>query len=495
MAVMHQRKFPICKTSAKSNIAHLEAGAGIAGLTKCIMMINVATAPPNCHFNVINAHLTIEGYPVAFDTETINTDYSSSYCGVSSFGFGGTNSRADVYGYAKRGHRSAIRVELPKLSPPRVIPIGQPVFIMGTWDNWSTFEQMTGGRFGKYTCSVVLGDTRVERFQLSCDLEGAETIHPLISEAGQKCQVVGPDREGRGLHFCINGFSDGARPGTIYEIELDWAEEKKTVSWKPTSGHISTSEIEAIGDGYDHQYYLVGSWRQWVGFQELKPIGNGQFQGSFKMGPRQVESFQIVRNKDFAQVFHPATSSTATTGTNVPFCGPDCNSRSADGARKAWNVRGPQHEEMVVTIELVDSEFRVSVAPADAHASGPELSWDGWLRWLSEKSRSFYIQGSFTDETLAIMSTDSHHEPGVHRYEAALDSAGFASFFIAASSDRSIILGLDGQGGLQMGEERDGLDAWYIYGTPNSTYEVVLDTTQLDMNRMVSWAPLRALAY
>ena len=28
MAVMHERKVPILKTSAKSNIAHLEAGAG-----------------------------------------------------------------------------------------------------------------------------------------------------------------------------------------------------------------------------------------------------------------------------------------------------------------------------------------------------------------------------------------------------------------------------------------------------------------------------------
>ena len=168
MAVMHERKVPIFKTSAKSNIAHLEAGAGIAGLTKCIMMINMGTAPPNCHFNIINPHLTIEGYPVYFDTEDIDIGLSSLYCGVSSFGFGGTNSRADVFGYATKGHKAAVKANLPPPSVPRALHMGQTLYISGSWDDFTSYKPMEGGRYGTYITTITVGEACCEEFQLSC---------------------------------------------------------------------------------------------------------------------------------------------------------------------------------------------------------------------------------------------------------------------------------------------------------------------------------------
>eukprot|EP00913_Durusdinium_trenchii_P033232 g31110.t1 len=134
MAVMHERKVPILKTSAKSNIAHLEAGAGIAGLTKCIMMINMGTAPPNCHFNLINPHLTIEGYPV----------------------------RADVYGWASKGHKAAVKANLPSHSLPRALHMGQKLYVSGSWDNFSSHKVMDGGRDGRYSVVVRVDESEFE---------------------------------------------------------------------------------------------------------------------------------------------------------------------------------------------------------------------------------------------------------------------------------------------------------------------------------------------
>merc|ERR1711988_818646 len=37
------RTYPFMKTSAKTNIGHLEAAAGVAGLIKCIVMLNYCT--------------------------------------------------------------------------------------------------------------------------------------------------------------------------------------------------------------------------------------------------------------------------------------------------------------------------------------------------------------------------------------------------------------------------------------------------------------------
>eukprot|EP00443_Scrippsiella_acuminata_P096077 CAMPEP_0115625730 /NCGR_PEP_ID=MMETSP0272-20121206/27971_1 /TAXON_ID=71861 /ORGANISM="Scrippsiella trochoidea, Strain CCMP3099" /LENGTH=830 /DNA_ID=CAMNT_0003062047 /DNA_START=160 /DNA_END=2649 /DNA_ORIENTATION=+ len=102
------RQQPILKTSAKTNIGHLEAGAGVAGLIKCICMLNYSTGSPNCHLVTLNPHLDVAGFPVLFETEACDYGANSGLTGVSSFGFGGTNARADVWGHATHGSRYCI---------------------------------------------------------------------------------------------------------------------------------------------------------------------------------------------------------------------------------------------------------------------------------------------------------------------------------------------------------------------------------------------------
>lgn len=104
----NNRERPFLKTSSKSNLGHLEAGAGIAGLIKCICMLNYATAMPNLHLLTLNPHLDVAGFPVYFETEAMDFGYNSGLTGVSSFGFGGTNARADVWGHAQGGPRACV---------------------------------------------------------------------------------------------------------------------------------------------------------------------------------------------------------------------------------------------------------------------------------------------------------------------------------------------------------------------------------------------------
>ncbi|CAJ1327146.1 unnamed protein product [Effrenium voratum] len=110
------RSTPILKTSSKTNLGHLEAGAGLAGLIKCICMLNYSTGAPNIHLLVLNPHLDVAGYPVYFESELIDYGSNSGLTGVSSFGFGGTNARADVWGHATKGHRYAISGPLESLT-------------------------------------------------------------------------------------------------------------------------------------------------------------------------------------------------------------------------------------------------------------------------------------------------------------------------------------------------------------------------------------------
>lgn len=102
------RTRPFMKTSSKSNLGHLEAGAGMAGLLKCILMLNMAAAMPNIHLLTLNPHLDVAGFPVYFETEALDFGQNSGLTGVSSFGFGGTNARADVWGHAQGGPRACV---------------------------------------------------------------------------------------------------------------------------------------------------------------------------------------------------------------------------------------------------------------------------------------------------------------------------------------------------------------------------------------------------
>lgn len=104
MRVMQDRDTPLLATSAKTVIGHLEACAGIAGVTRCIGLLNHSCAPPNVHLSEMNPHLDMGGFPVHFMTDTTDYGCESGIAGVSSFGFGGTNGRGDLWGRALAGH-------------------------------------------------------------------------------------------------------------------------------------------------------------------------------------------------------------------------------------------------------------------------------------------------------------------------------------------------------------------------------------------------------
>jgi polyketide synthase-associated protein len=102
------RSTAILKTSTKTNIGHMEAGAGMGGLIKCIQMLRHACGGPNNHLKSLNPHLDMEGYACHLQIEAIDLGANSNLTGVSSFGFGGTNARVDVWGEAQKGVRKCI---------------------------------------------------------------------------------------------------------------------------------------------------------------------------------------------------------------------------------------------------------------------------------------------------------------------------------------------------------------------------------------------------
>ena len=84
----------ICRMgSIKSNIGHLESGAGIAGITKVLLSIRNRAIPGNLHFNTPNPKILFDEWKLGVvDRLTpLPTSEQPLVFGVNSFGFGGTN--------------------------------------------------------------------------------------------------------------------------------------------------------------------------------------------------------------------------------------------------------------------------------------------------------------------------------------------------------------------------------------------------------------------
>jgi len=252
--VMDQRKVPIMQTSAKSHIGHLEANAGQAGIIKCMLMCNACAGTPNCHLISLNPHLDTNGYPTIFNTELTEYGNQSGYSGVSSFGFGGANARADVFAIAHRGSRKSAGVNLEKVDyiqvacpfdegpmhylDGRAIPTFaarqahrgkyhcdnirdefdsyecntglydgkyqmQPqeeealdppdasISVIGSWDAFKEATKMTASADGdSWTCLVRLGETRCERLQLRIEGDESAAIFPVVRNGSMITRVA-----------------------------------------------------------------------------------------------------------------------------------------------------------------------------------------------------------------------------------------------------------------------------------------------------------------
>jgi acyl transferase domain-containing protein len=84
--------------AVKSNIGHLEAAAGIAGLIKTVLVLNRGYIPQNNHFRALNPRIRLDGTPFVIPREGVpwKAGEKPRIAGVSSFGMSGTNAHVIV---------------------------------------------------------------------------------------------------------------------------------------------------------------------------------------------------------------------------------------------------------------------------------------------------------------------------------------------------------------------------------------------------------------
>lgn len=95
--------------SVKSNVGHLEASAGLAGLLKVVLAMKHQTLPASLHVEALNPYIDLSGTPFYIVSETqrwepLRDEQNRALprrAGVSSFGFGGANAHVVVEEYLR----------------------------------------------------------------------------------------------------------------------------------------------------------------------------------------------------------------------------------------------------------------------------------------------------------------------------------------------------------------------------------------------------------
>jgi non-ribosomal peptide synthase protein (TIGR01720 family) len=91
------RKKSFCALgSVKTNVGHLDAAAGVAGLMKTVLALKHKQLPPSLHFREGNPQIEFADSPFKVNAalRDWSTEGTARYAGVSSFGIGGTNVHA-----------------------------------------------------------------------------------------------------------------------------------------------------------------------------------------------------------------------------------------------------------------------------------------------------------------------------------------------------------------------------------------------------------------
>ncbi|ONI79961.1 hypothetical protein ALI144C_24915 [Actinosynnema sp. ALI-1.44] len=77
--------------AVKTQIGHLEAAAGVAGLIKAVLVLQHRRIPGNVHLTTVNPRIRLDGTPFVIRRDATDWPTGTTLAGVSSFGMSGTN--------------------------------------------------------------------------------------------------------------------------------------------------------------------------------------------------------------------------------------------------------------------------------------------------------------------------------------------------------------------------------------------------------------------
>mmetsp|Transcript_44821 Transcript_44821/g.116019 ORF Transcript_44821/g.116019 Transcript_44821/m.116019 type:complete len:957 (+) Transcript_44821:89-2959(+) len=273
------RSEPLMITSNKTNIGHLEGGAAMAAICKCVLQCKHARCCSTLHLRTLNAHLEHAAFDAIFQSESACYAYIQGHSQVSSFGFGGTNGHGIFWGQDYEHSlppAKAIQKKILDRPPPEVrvmgknpddweadfpdwrnVPkdakftvrmgpsdVGQPLryeiveagvddddddtfyTISGNYNGWEDDKMEAGDIPGVHQAIVDVPSSGVLEFRFHKDADTEKVLCPDEAACERKtAPILGPAKD------LTNKWVVNAPPNRVVTIELFIRDGKKSVMW------------------------------------------------------------------------------------------------------------------------------------------------------------------------------------------------------------------------------------------------------------------------
>jgi len=538
--------------SVKTMTGHLEGCAGSSSLLKVLSMLLYSIVPGNVHLRNLNAHMVEEGFPGIYPNDLGDQSNDSGIIGLNAFGFGGTNSRAELWARGRRmlnpteivkrglnglradklgpsalrprelGQLDCVTVACPRCLGPTCWLCGEAlstertgkhhcaairedfatyehcsrcytgayrygsaisdsavlgasvghrrkVYLVGTFSAWSTFTEMEEVTGGVYRGRFVLGETRVERFQLVLNQDRSKTLFPLAAKAGPETRIAGPSSGGRDKAWQVDGRREGKPAGTVYEVTFEWADLHKTVRWSATADKPTP---EDGGAGYEHVYSICRAGSGWR-LEDMRPSPEDPSAWEWEARGAGAEELHFVRDKDNSQTIYPLEVS---ADSSVPVMGPD-----EGGVNRGWRIRGNKGEVVSAKLSIRDGDIAVTVsAKLGADGEPDPMRHRTWRSAPGSARNHYFISGSWADWRPARMEPDSEGSDA-HRWIFRIGDRGKEEFHILVNRNANMSLYPANQqatpGEALMCGPGDNLEGfcWEVSGPEGQVTEVWLD--------------------
>ncbi len=129
------RDAPCWIGSVKTSIGHLEAAAGLAGVTKVLLMMRHRMIVPTRNLSYVNPLIDFRNGMLRPATACVAWEGQTLRAGVSGFGFGGTNAHAII----ESPTRESGLPSHDEVSLPFVLSAASPDSFSALWDDWRKF--------------------------------------------------------------------------------------------------------------------------------------------------------------------------------------------------------------------------------------------------------------------------------------------------------------------------------------------------------------------
>jgi acyl transferase domain-containing protein/acyl carrier protein len=116
-----QREAPCFLGAVKTNIGHLEAAAGIAGIIKVVLCLQQKAIPPNLNFQACNPNIDLNHtrFELPLEKRPWHVGAEPRRGAVSSFGFGGSNAHVIL----EEAPPAALSAQRQTSTPPYILPL------------------------------------------------------------------------------------------------------------------------------------------------------------------------------------------------------------------------------------------------------------------------------------------------------------------------------------------------------------------------------------